>query len=156
MSNPVGHVTVPCSQWSREESHDAHDWNAPIDGPTHCPGYSEPEEGNPEPAPSPSLAGQVRDLERIIERVREAVGTDEPVSEARRGGYREDVEASASRAEQAEQRAAEAERKLSQHKAAITDALGMDRLRDWDDILNAARGLRKECGFDREASEQEQ
>lgn len=32
----------------------------------------------------------------------------------------------------------------NQHKAAITDALGMDRLRDWDDIRNAAAGLRKE------------
>jgi hypothetical protein len=29
-------------------------------------------------------------------------------------------------------------------KAALTDALGMDRLRDWDDIVNAARGLRKD------------
>lgn len=29
-------------------------------------------------------------------------------------------------------------------KPALTDALGMDRLRDWDDIVNAARGLRKE------------
>jgi hypothetical protein len=34
--------------------------------------------------------------------------------------------------------------KLNQHKAAITDALGMDRTRDWDDIRNAAAGLRKE------------
>ncbi|MGW0586083.1 hypothetical protein ACWD25_61915 [Streptomyces sp. NPDC002920] len=29
-------------------------------------------------------------------------------------------------------------------KPALTDALGMDRLRDWDDIVNAARGLRRE------------
>jgi hypothetical protein len=34
--------------------------------------------------------------------------------------------------------------KLSQHKAALTDVLGMDRTRDWDDIRNAAAGLRKE------------
>ncbi|MEI5032393.1 hypothetical protein RB201_04130 [Streptomyces sp. S1A(2023)] len=34
--------------------------------------------------------------------------------------------------------------RLANHKAAITDALGMDRLRDWDDIRNAARGLRRE------------
>ena len=30
-------------------------------------------------------------------------------------------------------------------KAALLDALGMDRTRDWDDIRNAARGLRQEC-----------
>ncbi|MEU5742021.1 hypothetical protein ABZ784_29020 [Streptomyces tendae] len=29
-------------------------------------------------------------------------------------------------------------------KEALTDALGMDRLRDWDDILNAVTGLRKQ------------
>jgi hypothetical protein len=33
--------------------------------------------------------------------------------------------------------------KLNQHKAALLDALGMDRTRDWDDIRNAAAGLRK-------------
>ncbi|MFJ7998955.1 hypothetical protein ACIQ7D_17665 [Streptomyces sp. NPDC096310] len=35
--------------------------------------------------------------------------------------------------------------RLANHKAAITDALGMDRLRDWGDIRNAAAGLRKQC-----------
>jgi hypothetical protein len=34
--------------------------------------------------------------------------------------------------------------KLNQHKAALLDALGMDRTRDWDDIRNAAAALRKE------------
>lgn len=34
--------------------------------------------------------------------------------------------------------------RLANHKAALTDALSMDRLRDWDDVRNAARGLRKE------------
>ncbi|MEH0417809.1 hypothetical protein [Streptomyces sp. B21-083] len=43
--------------------------------------------------------------------------------------------------------------KLNQQKAAITDALGMDRTRDWDDIRNAARGLRKERGAQAEALE---
>ncbi|MCM8552327.1 hypothetical protein [Streptomyces sp. STCH 565 A] len=44
----------------------------------------------------------------------------------------------------AELEEAEAVRKrvAKEQKAALTDALGMDRLRDWDDILNAARGLR--------------
>jgi hypothetical protein len=42
-----------------------------------------------------------------------------------------------------------AERALRAHvdatrKAGLTEALGMDRTRDWDDIVNAARGLRKE------------
>lgn len=36
--------------------------------------------GHAEPAPPQSVAEQVRDLERIIERVREAVGTDQRVS----------------------------------------------------------------------------
>lgn len=31
-----------------------------------------------------------------------------------------------------------------EQKTALADALGMDRLRDWDDIHNTARGLRKE------------
>lgn len=34
--------------------------------------------------------------------------------------------------------------RLAGHKTAITDALGLDRLRDWDDIRNAARGLKRE------------
>lgn len=34
--------------------------------------------------------------------------------------------------------------KLNDHKRRLTDALGMDRLRDWDDIVNAARGLRSQ------------
>ncbi|OUD04687.1 hypothetical protein [Streptomyces swartbergensis] len=34
--------------------------------------------------------------------------------------------------------------RLANHKAAITDALGIDRLRDWDDIRNAAAGLKRE------------
>jgi hypothetical protein len=34
--------------------------------------------------------------------------------------------------------------KLNQHKTALLEALGMDRTRDWDDIRNAAAGLRKE------------
>jgi hypothetical protein len=38
-------------------------------------------------------------------------------------------------------------------KASITDALGMDRLRDWDDILNAAAGLRRQRDAQAEALE---
>lgn len=34
--------------------------------------------------------------------------------------------------------------RLANHKAAITDALGMVRLRDWDDIRNVAAVMRKE------------
>lgn len=69
-------VTTPCPKWSLEQAHDAHDWNAPVDGPSHCPGYDATDEGQPEPASPRTLAEQVRDLERTIERVREAVGTD--------------------------------------------------------------------------------
>ncbi|WP_309049112.1 hypothetical protein [Streptomyces sp.] len=54
-----------------------------------------------------------------------------------------------------DERAIQAEEKLKafmkkryvieqEHKALLTDALGMDRLRDWDDIRNAAAGLRQE------------
>ena len=34
--------------------------------------------------------------------------------------------------------------RLAKWKNELTDALGMDRTRDWDDIRNAARGLRKQ------------
>lgn len=33
--------------------------------------------------------------------------------------------------------------RLANHKAAVTDALGMDPTRDWDDIRNAAAGIRR-------------
>jgi hypothetical protein len=57
--------------------------------------------------------------------------------------------------QRADERAIQAEEKLKafmekrytieqERKASLTDALGMDRLRDWDDIRNAAAGLRKE------------
>lgn len=67
--------TPPCPMRAQNHPHDAHDWNA---GEGRCPGYGEPEEFAPEPAPPQTLAGQVRDLGRIVERVREAVGTDQP------------------------------------------------------------------------------
>ncbi|AWT42569.1 MULTISPECIES: hypothetical protein [Streptomyces] len=35
-------------------------------------------------------------------------------------------------------------------KASLTDALGLDRLRDWDDIVNAARGMREQVDATRE------
>ncbi|MFE9855591.1 hypothetical protein [Streptomyces sp. NPDC005780] len=38
-------------------------------------------------------------------------------------------------------------------KAALTDALGMDRLRDWDDIRNAVAGIRRDCDDKAEAIE---
>lgn len=41
-------------------------------------------------------------------------------------------------------RCAEWRARLNQHQVIITDALGMDRTRDWGDIRNAAAGLRKE------------
>jgi hypothetical protein len=76
---PVGErAETPCPRSSREEPHDAHNWYSPLDGPARCPGYSEPDDGHAEPGPPQSVAEQVRDLERIIERVREAVGTDQP------------------------------------------------------------------------------
>jgi hypothetical protein len=53
--------------------HDAHDRT---DGQGRCPGYGEPDDGAKEPAPPQTIAEQVRDLEYVIERVREAVGTD--------------------------------------------------------------------------------
>lgn len=50
--------------------------------------------------------------------------------------------------------ASNADTELHSHKAALTDALGVDRLRDWDDIRNAAAGLRKQR--DAQAAELEQ
>jgi len=35
-------------------------------------------------------------------------------------------------------------------KANLTDALGLDRLLDWDDIVNAARGMREQVDTTRE------
>jgi hypothetical protein len=43
-----------------------------------------------------------------------------------------------------EGRVAQIREQREQHKTAITDALGIDRIRDWDDVLNAARGIRRE------------
>ncbi|MFJ9633818.1 hypothetical protein ACIRU8_39600 [Streptomyces sp. NPDC101175] len=43
--------------------------------------------------------------------------------------------------------------RLASHKAALLDALGMDRTRDWDDIGNAAVGLRKQRDEQGEAIE---
>lgn len=40
-------------------------------------------------------------------------------------------------------RAETAERALAAHKAALLEALGMSPTRDWDDIVNAARGMRR-------------
>lgn len=44
-------------------------------------------------------------------------------------------------------------RALDAHKVALLDALGMDRTRDWDDIRNAAAGLRKQRDEQAEAVE---
>lgn len=52
-----------------------------------------------------------------------------------------------------EEAAAVRKRVSKEQKAALTDALGMDRLRDWDDILNAARGLRTQRDAQAEAIE---
>lgn len=32
-------VPAPCEQWSREQPHPAHPWEAPVDGPALCPGW---------------------------------------------------------------------------------------------------------------------
>jgi hypothetical protein len=60
--------------------HDAHDWVELFNGPVHCPGYGEPDEGVKEPAPPQTPEEKVHDLEHVIQRVREAVGTDQPVT----------------------------------------------------------------------------
>lgn len=65
----------PCPMRAQNHPHDTHECHA---GEGRCPGYGEPEEFAPEPAP-PQTAGQIRrDLEYVIQRVREAVGTDQP------------------------------------------------------------------------------
>jgi hypothetical protein len=64
----------PCYVHGLGSPHDAHQRS---DG-GWCPGLSEPDDGVTEPAPPPTVTEQVRDLERIIQRVREAVSTDRP------------------------------------------------------------------------------
>jgi hypothetical protein len=32
--------SAPCPDWSHEIEHDAHEWDAPVDGHVHCPGWS--------------------------------------------------------------------------------------------------------------------
>lgn len=69
-------------------------------------------------------------------------------------GYLPEAEARAE-PRRADERAIQAEEKLKafmekryvieqERKALLTDALGMDRTRDWDDIRNAAHGIRKQ------------
>jgi hypothetical protein len=58
---------------AQQHAHDAHEWD---EGEKRCPGYGEPNEGQPEPSPPQTAEEKVRDLEHVIERVRETVGTD--------------------------------------------------------------------------------
>lgn len=67
--------------------------------------------------------------------LREAEATWTPVDE---------MEVLRQQARHSEEAEAIRKRVSKEQKAALTDALGMDRLRDWDDILNAARGLREQ------------
>lgn len=67
----------PCPMRVQNHPHDAHDWNA---GEGRCPGFSAPAEGHAEPAPPQTAEEKVHDLEHVIQRVREAVGTDQPVT----------------------------------------------------------------------------
>lgn len=42
----------PCPRWSREDPHPAHDWDAPVDGASWCPGVADPDaaaESEPRP-----------------------------------------------------------------------------------------------------------
>lgn len=66
----------PCPNWSLQEPHDAHNF-ASADGPARCPGWSEPDDGpGPQPGEPPTDAERIRDLEHILQRAREALGTD--------------------------------------------------------------------------------
>jgi hypothetical protein len=46
-----------------------------------------------------------------------------------------------------------AERRLDDRKADLLDALGMDPMRDWDDIVNATRCLREQRDERRQAAQ---
>ncbi|MGV9588277.1 hypothetical protein [Streptomyces tendae] len=76
--------------------------------------------------------------------LREAEATWTPVDE---------MEVLRQQARHSEEAEAIRKRVSKEQKAALTDALGMDRLRDWDDILNAARGLRTQHDAQAEAIE---
>jgi hypothetical protein len=60
--------------------HDAHGWTYLVDGTAYrCPGWSEPDDGpGPQPGEPPTDAERIRDLEYVIQRAREALGTDTP------------------------------------------------------------------------------
>lgn len=76
-NRPAGEkVHAPCPQVRSREQHEGHDWFAPVDGRAHCLGYDAGEEGHAEPAPPQTDAEKIRDLEHILHRVREVVGTD--------------------------------------------------------------------------------
>lgn len=76
-NRPAGErVTAPCPQVRQLEPRNAHNWFAPVDGRARCPGYDAPDGGHAEPAPPQTDAERARDLEHILQRVRETVGTD--------------------------------------------------------------------------------
>ncbi|WP_109030151.1 hypothetical protein [Streptomyces rubrogriseus] len=76
--------------------------------------------------------------------LREAEATWTPVDE---------MEVLRQQARHSEEAEAIRKRVSKEQKAALTDALGMDGIRDWDDILNAARGLRTQRDAQAEAIE---
>jgi hypothetical protein len=66
----------PCPNWSLQEPHDAHNF-ASADGLARCPGWGEPDDGpGPQPGEPPTDAERIRNLEYVIQRAREALGTD--------------------------------------------------------------------------------
>ncbi|MFF0588415.1 hypothetical protein ACFYWD_20860 [Streptomyces sp. NPDC003781] len=77
--------------------------------------------------------------------LREAEATRTPVDE---------MEVLRQQARHSEEAEAIRKRVSKEQKTALTDALGMDRLRDWDDILNAARGIRTQRDAQAETLEQ--
>lgn len=79
MHDPLRYAVLlpdqPCPNWSLQKPHDAHDF-ASADGLARCAGWGEPDDAAKEPAPPQSDAQRVRDLEYVIQRAREALGTD--------------------------------------------------------------------------------
>lgn len=135
---PCGHAFTATEDIAYEAAQEA---RSLVDDEENRPASEREDEGHAEPAPPQTVAEQVRDLERIIERVREAVGTDMTLvgceqHETRLAEVTQESENLRGWAEALQVR-------LRETKAAYRDALGLDN-DEAIDALAAARDMRRD------------